>query len=901
VSARCALALLLLVVAIAARGEERSPFALTAGETQTVRIFGVTAVWAVDPGIVEVAAQQGNVTLFARGIGRTTVIVVGVTGEQRYDVVVHARGGAAAPQVQARADRAAAEARYSSAAREIQTSATATHETKTARVEAAVRTVHRAGDVPGDRAKTSIAEATYRIFTRGRELTILDRDVDHSPLTLEATPLRGIHYLDEHWRLHAGYTAYATYRSFLVPVERQVVAGGGYVFRTGARSTITPSVFAIRGEGSVASLLFVYDQPERLLVRAEAGYSHGLGGAAEIAYDGRHDRVRAAFRYRPDDFAVAGTATPRGFLGNASWTHDYGRSSTAAASWSATDALGIRVVGGTADVDHRLSEVVSLTGGASWASFDGRHTLNFPAGFRLDFDHGGVSALYRYTRAFNNEGGHGFRVAGRLSLGHLYASAFADQQRNAPTLELIFSERPDLAVALAELGIVATSPADVARALREEAILRELGFVDGVTLDLAPVRTQVGFEAAWLGASRSRQQFRARVLRNVTESVAARTTTLIGTLSYSRRLTDAADVFGSWTYWRIDTAAGDARVQPFVEAGIRQRFNDVGSLFGGRGTISGAVFRDEDLDGRSDGTGIAAEVELDGTQRQRTREDGSFAFKGVPHGTHRVVARVPDHPDAYFTTASRVEAAPGDRVSFGVASTPARLLGQVIDDAGDGVGGVRLLLRRGSQQLTASSGTDGRFIFATAPGEWQLAIGADSVPAGYSREEKEARTLMLDRAEPLQVAVTLSAHRTVRGRALPYADVEVAPLDRHVRADAEGQFSIRSLSPGVVTLTSGGVVRRVEVPRGPATLNVELVPSMAATAADQVVQIGAYRVRANAVAAAAQARAAGVSVVLAPSGTLIIVRTEPRDSAEALAIAQRLLRAGVDAVVLAAK
>ena len=68
----------------------------------------------------------------------------------------------------------------------------------------------------------------------------------HSPLTLSGTPLRGIHYLDEHWRIHAGYTAYATYQSFLVPVKRELVAGAAYAFRTGPHSTLTPGICVSR-------------------------------------------------------------------------------------------------------------------------------------------------------------------------------------------------------------------------------------------------------------------------------------------------------------------------------------------------------------------------------------------------------------------------------------------------------------------------------------------------------------------------------------------------------------------------------------------------------------------------------------------------------------------------------
>jgi hypothetical protein len=503
-------------------------------------------------------------------------------------------------------------------------------------------------------------------------------------------------------------------------------------------------------------------------------------------------------------------------------------------------------------------------------------------------------------------------VAARVSLGHFHASAFADQQRNAPTLDLIFSERPDLALALTELGIVATSPADIGRALREEAVLRELGFIEGVTIDLAPVRTQFGADAAWIGTGDSRQQLRARILRSATESVAARTTTLIATLSYSRRLTATSDAFVSWSYWRTDTAAGAARVEPFFELGVRGRLDRLPAFAGGLGTISGLVFLDEDLDGRSDGIGVAAEVELDGTHRERTRDDGSFSFDGVTRGPHRVVARVPGRPDAYFTTPSRVEAEPGDRIGFGVATTAARLLGRVIDDAGNGIAGVRVLLTRGAQQLTGESASDGRFSFGAAPGEGQLSIERGSVPAGYSLARADSRAVMLSTAQPVSVEIVLPAHRTIRGVTTRGAEIDVQPLGLHLRADENGQFAIRSLPPGVITLTSNGTRQRIEIPRGPATLEVnfaaaavsdgvraEAIGERAARMGEYVVQIGAYRVHANAVAAAERARAAGVQVELASTGTLTLVRTASQPHDQATAIARRLSRAGMEAVVMA--
>jgi len=719
--------------------------------------------------------------------------------------------------------------------------------------------------------------------------------------------------------VHAGYTAYAAYRSFLIPVERQLVAGAGYAFRTSARSTLTPSFFSYRGQGTVASLLYDYRDGERLGIRTELGYSNGLGAAAQLAYDDGPDRVRADVRYRPEGFAIT-AGTTRGLLGDASWSHAYGRGSNFSLVASASDFANTRVLAGSADVDQRINDVLSLTGGISAGKFGDTSSVTVPAGIRLDFAHGGIGALYRYARSSTNRGGNGFRLTGRASLGRLYMSAYADRQENAPTLELIFAERPDLALALEELGITATSPADVARALREQQALIDLGFIEGVTVDLAPVRTQLGFELAWLGASASRQQFRARLLHNILETVGSESSTTIATLTYARRLTASSDVFASWSYWRTERAGAPAHAEPFVELGIRQSFNGLPSFLGGSGTISGIVFGDEDLDGRSDSTSVSAELELDGTTRRRTNPDGTFAFTGVTRGTHRLVARVPERPEAYFTTPARIEVETGEKVAFGVATTAARLQGRVLSDAKEGIAGVRLQLARGSQQLNAVTDSSGAFVFSSAPGEWQLTLLTDSVPTGYSLSNIAPKTVILDRATPQRSVYTLRALRSVSGSgATPLANINVKPLAKSIQADAEGRFTLRSLDPGELTFVAGGVEQHVTIPTGPASIAVDLTPANASVAAvasaapvvrtvtvgerrdvmhGYVVQIGAYRVRANAVDTAARARVAGVEAVIDDGGNLTLVRSTVYTSrAAASAAAEALKLAGLDAVI----
>ncbi|HEX2833382.1 MAG TPA: carboxypeptidase regulatory-like domain-containing protein [Thermoanaerobaculia bacterium] len=894
------MALVVLSLATAARAQQT--FTLAMGESRTFQMMGASAAWAIDASIVEAAAGNGSVTLFGRNAGTTKVVIVSVTGQNAFDVIVKPRAGTIA-KPQARASSGVAELRYSSAAKETQTSVATTHESKSRRVESNIRVVHT-GEARGDRSTTSIASASYRVFTKNRELTLFDRDVDHSPLTLSNTPLRGVHYLDDHWRLHAGVTTFTIYQSFFLPVERQFVAGGGYAFRTTPRSTITPSVFAYRGEGTVASVLYDYSAGERMNLRAELGYSHGLGGALQLAYENARDHVRADVRYRPDDFAMT-AGTPRGFYSDATWTREYRQDSSFSASVAATEFRDTRVLSATADVDHRLRENLSLLTGVSWGSFDGAHSLTVPAGARIDFARGGLTAIYRYAQSSANEGGHGFRLAGRASIGHLYASAYVDHQQNAPSLELIFSERPDLALALGELGIIATTPADVARALRDNAALVELGFIEGVTVDLAPVRTQAGLELALFGTSASRQRLRLRLLHNILESVASRTTTTIATLTWSRRLTASADVFASYSYWRTERRGFEADTQPFVEAGIRQRFDGFPTI--GTGTIRGVVFADEDLDGKSDGSGVVAVIDVDGgTKSERTDADGTFAVSGLSRGAHKVSARIPDRPDAYFTTPSRVEANTGESVSFGIATSPARLHGRITSDAGEGVAGVRVGVARGTRQLTATTESDGRFAINVPPGEWQVSIVSESVPAGYGLTGVEPRNVMLERAQPSNVSFELKAHRSIAGSgAPPNATIEVPSLQKTIRADAQGRFSLRSLAPGEVTLIANGVEKRVVVPKQPGAIQVSFDAAVAAKSepvliqdADWIVQIGVYRVPDNAVRVVEQARASGVEATMKEGAKVTIVRAGPYATrAIAESAAAKLERAGLDVIV----
>jgi hypothetical protein len=815
-----------------------APLSVSAGEARQLLVPGVTAAYAVDSAIAEASSRSGVVTISGKSSGTTRVVIVTMEETRTIDVVVVARISAL-PIAQSKGPAATVETRYTSSTRQITTVVDVASGDEKRRTEVHVMNVHERGpDVYG--AKTSFPSVSYAIVTPQRRLTFFDSGVDNSPLTLSRTNVRGFHLESVAWRVHAGYTGAAFYDGLVLPVRRELIFGASYVHRVSPVLRLMPSLYLfpsrnVAGDrhGAVVSLLADYGDDDRLRARGEIGVSRGLGGALQLAMNRGENRLRSDIRFEPRRFAGAGPSDLHGFYSDTSWSGRPSDRITAMAAVSANHYIlpGFeqRIVTSNAEVRMRATKALSIFSGVNFGDFRpvvpaGRSTrsLIIPAGFSLDFARGGITALARLGDSSSSSATRGFRFSGRVSGGGFFATAYVDRQSEAPTLQLIYRERPDLALALEQLGLTAESPQDIARLLRDNAALFNLGFIEGATVDLSLLRTQAGLELAWLSNGPAQHQLRLRLLHDRAERVGSATTSDIATLSYSRRITGTTNVQASISTWKTKSGVSSTRDRS-VDISLRKRFDDIPRL--GGGTISGTVFSDEEMRGER-GAGSSGlegvEVQLDGGRMATTDKRGRYAFSGVASGAHHVAAHLPA-PASYFTTASNAEAAIDDVVDFGIANTPARVLGSVISDASLGVGGVVVALTRGDRRITATSGDDGHFSIAAPPGEWRASIDRDSLPSVYLTSA-DSQAIALERGAPQTANFAVTAIRSISGRLSGRGEVEVVELHRHVDTDAEGNFLLRAMPAGTFTLVGrtahGAKTGKVALSREPVSVVV---------------------------------------------------------------------------------
>jgi cell division septation protein DedD len=912
---------------------------LRVAETVTIEIAGTTAAYAVDPVIADVTtAAGGRVTITGRSAGTTQIIAITATGTRAYLITIAAAVPHAAPTaaLATNAPVGRADIRYAGGAHQVQSAFDVFTTDGERRSQFHLLNVHYLTDSFG-RSTNAIPSIYYRTTSGRRTLTLFDDIIDLSPLTVRSTQVRGVHLIDGPLELHAGYAASTMYEDLFLPADKRWMASAGYGIDRG-RFRIIPSAYAFLSEprgtaarrGAVASVATEYRDGDALFARSEIAVGRGVAASSEVRYQTERDQLRGRVFYKPNDFPTLGLSDLPGAHGEMDWSR---RATThlsidSYATYDRTRIAAFDQTVGVANVALRYAvtpHVSLLTGADGSVVRSGTNasirTIGIPAGVSYDAQRFGAAASYRLLdNSETSRHGDTLRLSGRAASGGFTVNAWVERQRRAPSLDLIFHDTPGLELALLRLGITVRTPEDLSRVLRDNAALINLGYIDGVSVNLTPRRVQSGVDAAFNSAD-TRNQLRLHAIVDRSEGVASTQESMLGTLSYTRRLMTSTDIYASYSRWRTSIASRSVDGSA-VEAGVRHRFDGLPQFLQRSGTIEGIVFLDPQQRGVADTTTTPLEgivITLDDTRSTRSEKNGAYAFRDVPPGRHRVAAKLAASKPAYFTTPSAAELNASGHADFGLIWSPARIIGRVASDAHLGIAGaaVNAKTTKGAD-MSATTDSEGGFVIAGPAGEYTVDLALESLPAGYTIKGTNTRVVNAPPDQPLNVAFEVEALRSIAGTVDGGpAEIRIEPLGLTVTSDATGNFVFRSLPPGTFTITArrGGLVASstVTVPAEPVVLKtaltfVRVAPPIAASvaAAENVpasvrsffVQLGAFREARNAAELIDRAAQSGTRAESVQSNQLILVRVGPYASrAEAAKTIAQLRRKGFDAIV----
>ena len=923
----------IVFLAIAAGAED---FTVRVHETETIEIPGATAAYAIDPAIADATVTRpGVVSVTGRTAGKTQLIAVTPVGTKDYVITVGAPRTAQVPAaVAAGAPIARVESRYSSSSSQIQNAFDVFTTDGDRRSQFHALNVHYLRDVFG-RSTNVFPSIFYRVTSPRRDLVLLDDLVDLSPLTIRSTQVRGFHLRDGPWELHGGYAASSLYEDLFLPADRRWVAGASYgVDRVGLR--FIPSTYVFFSEprnsgarrGFVASLAAEERRGDTLFARGEIAFSRSPAASAEIRYESGESTLRARAWYKPDDFPTLALSDLAGTHAAIDWS-TRATKRLSIDSYATLDRMSLSGFAqsiGVSNVALRYQATPHFTilGGADMSVLrrPSSHvdTIGLPIGLSYDTESFGATGSYRVLHTSDaSRRGDTLRLSARTSVGALRINAWAERQRQAPTLDLIFRDEPGLELALLRLGISVRTPEDLSRVLRDDAALINLGFIEGVNVNLTPRREQAGVDVALLTPG-ARDQLHLHAVYDRVNGIGGGTTdSALATLTYSRRLFSATDVYGSITVWR--SGAFSLHDQTAYELGIRQRFDGVPRLLQRSGIVEGFVFLDPQMKGvRGEGATPLADVvvTLDNAATARTDRSGHYAFRDVRPGSHRIIAKLPSSVQAFFTTPSQVDLIEiPARIDFGIVRTPARIAGRVLSDANLGIPGVVISVATpNGNSLRATTDSEGEFELSTPPGQYTVTLTPESLPPGYTVSGESTRVANAIPDRPQRVTFEVRALRSILGTAPGAAEVRIEQLGRTAATDPAGNFVFRSMPAGTFTLSAreGGrtVTQIVTLPAEPARLQNVVLGSETAVAAlpPQVsaapepegewrLQVGAFRVPENVAIAKRQLEGLGYRPDVSRAGALQVVTIGPFASrAAAEREAARLNTLKIESVVV---
>ncbi len=812
----------------------------------TFEIAGATAAYSLDGSIAEATADNGLVSVVGKQPGTTHVVVIAASGLQTIGILVttpppHYPPGFVMPvNVAEKAESGYYEGRYYSSPAQVQNQFDFLKLHGEDRTHVHVVQTTLVGPLDRGQPRVALSSASYQVVTPRRDITLFDQYVDESPLTISGSIVRGFHMRQDNWFVHSGYTSVATFDGLFLPIQPELVAGGGYQHPLTVNSSLTASLYHVRTQasnpigrsGTIGTMRYKYMPRETFWVTADAGISHGAGAAGRLYYKTGRDNIVALVRYMPPRFASLGGNNFRGFHADASWMRQVAKRIDSTLSLYNNNLVlpGLRAttISGAAKLHYRLTRHWALTGGAIASSFQTKvppslaiRSFTLPTGLAFQSRHFGATGQYQFAVTPGlDRGGKQYRASLRSGWGAFAFASYAERDTNAPTLSFIFGQVAGLQQSLDLLGIRATTVQQVDELLSSSSFLIAAGYVKGATINLVPVRTQIGGTADWSSRGVHRKQWSYGFLFNENQTLQGSTQNVGHTISYSQSVTHSDDISLACSVLGLKYPGRSREYAPVCFIGWRRQFKHVPNFIAPerRGTITGNVFRDDQSKGALEpGMRPVPEVEvtLDDRRRTLTRADGSYRFPNVPRGKHKIAVTYHSREPFFFTTPSGLEVGESATVDFGIGYSLSGLMGQVLNDAGQGVPGVTVVIRSSGLERSAATEADGSFFVSSlVAGEYDVQVDEDSLPAGYSAETLAGpRRVRVRATSPGKAAFTARASRSIAGRVLSY-DPNAGQYVPVIRArvilrepglatvtDLMGRYLFRDLAAGPYTIS----------------------------------------------------------------------------------------------------
>jgi carboxypeptidase family protein len=873
-----------------ARTGVESPLSVGYQKQIQIPIAGATAAYSLDSSIVDASATNGLVEILGKAPGSTNIVVVTPAGVQTLAITVPVPPpvlppGFEPPERVNATETGNYEFRYNSDPAQI-TNAVELKRTEGksfTRMQVVNANLFSAN---GSDSAVSFPFVSYEVSRPETDMTFIDKNVGNTPLTLDGFIVRGFHLRQGPWEFHGGFSSIATFQGLFLATDREYSAGVSRLFKLDDDNSLQASAYyfqnpesqrLVASNGAVGSLAYRRKLSDKGNFLAELGMSHGLGFASRGTYDDQRNHVMGDFRMQSRNFASLAVNNQHGTFADLNASRklsdrfylslDLNQSSynlpiLQQSNFTASSLLNFRV-----------NRYFSLNSGGAYTTFHSQvpagqriGTINLPLG--MDYSSRHFGAGFQYQRTVNLEGGGGgndFALNGRASTGHFQLSGLYRHDVQVPTLAAIFSQIPGLQDALDRAGIVATSPEQLADLLRNAAILELLGFTNAFTVNLAPARNDLNASLSWISQRQDRRKIDLTYFNSNTQLLQGSNFILAtATVSYSQRLHATNDIVASASLVRT-TSFGVTTTKPLYSISLQHRFYTVpGLLLPGRhGMIEGHIFRDDDSRGLYNAQlpGIAGiEVRLDDNRVTRTDARGYYSFHHVSYGVHRVEAQYRSDEPFFYTTDSPATADINSTVDFGINFAKGQIFGYLLNDAGSGISGIAVELKRGPcgtdlgapgapvsrdrggaapgcEVLTrrVTTGENGKFAFTgLAPGDYSIATLPESYPPGYALADLAGNTVTVESGKPASAEFHVRALRSIAGKVLIYdkatlqtvplagATVRLKELSLEVKTGANGAYIFRNLAAGTYTLAIENdgkeTTRTVTLPAEPTSL-----------------------------------------------------------------------------------